>query len=191
MRNKLSFILLIVSLSLTQTLFAQVNFFTNDETDSLSTDFYQRNCKMTVLAVANVPSLQFGGSLFIHNDEDKISYFLDAKSNFGRRYVIDGVECNGEGTRQKEVSFVENSFNVGFGRGVKRNLLVYGGIGFIVKETKYDNEIENNYRYTVPNHDIWFNLVGGVVYVLKNNMSALVGLDIYDRSLTLGVGYTW
>ena len=191
MYKSLSYILLLVSIIVTQSVSAQVNFFTNEEADSSSTDFYLRNKKMTVYAIANVPSLQFGGSLFIHNNDDRISYFFEAKSNFGRRYVIEGEECYGEGTRQKEVSYTASAFNIGFGRGIKRNLLVYGGIGFIVKETRYDNEIENNYRYTVPNHDIWFNIVGGVGYVLNNNISALLGLDLYDRSVTLGVGYTW
>lgn len=191
MRIKGLIIYILGAILMSQTAFSQVNFFTDDETDTLSTNFYQRNKSITTLAVCNIPSLQVGASFFIHNAENRVSYYLELKSNFSRRYVIDGVECYGDGTREKEVAYNATNLNVGLARGFTRNWFIYGGVGVVVKHTSYENEVENNYRYTVPNNGVWFNLVGGVMYVLDNNFSASVGIDLYDRDVTLGLGYTW
>lgn len=191
MRQKYLLILLFAIFSCSQTAFCQVNFFTDDEADSLATNFYQRNKKVTALVVGNLPSFQVGAALFLHNEENRASYFFETKSNFNRRYVINGVECYGEGTRQKEVAYTTSSFTVGLGRGFTRNWFIYGGVGVVVKQTEFDNKVEDNYRYTVPNHGVWFNFVGGAMYVLDNDLSVLAALDLYDRSLTFGFGYSW
>ncbi|MCQ2959658.1 MAG: hypothetical protein MJ198_05645 [Bacteroidales bacterium] len=184
----LNFFILIL---LSQATFSQVNFFTDEETDSLATNFYQRNKQITTMIVGNLPSMQFGTALFIHNAEDKISYYVEAKSDFNRRYVIEGEECNGDGIRQKEVAYKTTSLNVGVARGFTRNWFIYAGAGFVLKNTEFENVVENNYRYNVPNNGVWFNMAAGTMYVFDNNFSALVGLDLYDRSVTIGLGYTW
>lgn len=182
---------LLTFVALSQTTWGQVNFFTNEEQDSLAKNFYERGEKITVLAVANIPSLQFGATTFIHNTENKASYFFEIKSNVNRRYVISGEELYADGFRQKEISYTTQSFNTGLARGFSRNWFVYGGFGVIVKHSKFDNQVEDNYRYHIPNQGVWLNIVGGAMYVANNKFSMLAGLDLYDKSITLGFGYTW
>ena len=171
--------------------YAQVNFFTADTEDSLATNFYQRGKQFSVLPVVNFPTLQTGFVCFLHNETDRASYYFEAKTNVCRRYVIEGEECYGEGTREKEVGYNTSSFNIGLGRGFTRNWFIYGGVGVVIKKTFYDNEVEDSYRYWVTNEGVWFNLVVGTMFVTNKNISALAGLDLYDRTVTIGVGYTW
>ncbi|MBR3980918.1 MAG: hypothetical protein IKJ98_07145 [Bacteroidales bacterium] len=185
------FLILLLFLGLAQLATAQENFFTDDSQDTLAKNFYQRNKRMTILPIVNVPSFQTGAVVMIHNNENRVSYYFEAKTNFSRYYVISGVECYGEGTREKKVSFTSTIFNVGVARGFTRNWFVYGAVGTVVKQTHFDNEVEDNYRYTVPNNGIWFNLAVGGMYVTDKNFSMLAGFDLYDRSVTLGIGYTF
>lgn len=189
--SQIKIILCFVLAAVSSELFAQVNFFTNETEDSLATNFYKRDKKLTALIVGNVPSLQFGAACFIHNADNRASYYLEAKSNFNRRYILEGEECNGEGVREKEVAYTTTSYNIGIGRGFTRNWFIYGGVGVVVKHTHYENEVEDNYRYWVTNDGVWFNIVGGAMYVTDKNFSILAGMDLYDRSVTLGFGYTW
>ena len=191
MKRKTFLFQLLAFIVLSQTAWGQVNFFTNEEQDSLAKNFYERGEKITVLAVTNVPSLQYGATTFIHNAENKTSYFFELKTNLSRRYVITGEELYGDGIRQKEVAYTTQSLNTGFARGFTRNWFVYGGFGVVIKNTKFDNQVEDNFRYHIPNNGVWFNIVGGAMYVANNNVSVLAGLDMYDRSITLGLGYTW
>ncbi|MBR5432906.1 MAG: hypothetical protein IK117_00550 [Bacteroidales bacterium] len=171
--------------------FSQVNFFTDDESDSLATNFYQRGKNVTTLLVANYPSMQFGTAFFIHNNENKASYFVEFKTNGSRRSKISGVECYGEGTREKEIAYTASTFNVGLGRGFTKNWFVYAGVGVVMKITDYENEVEDNYRYTVPYNDVWFNVAVGAMYVMDKNFSVMIGTDLYDRCVNVGLGYTW
>lgn len=175
---------------ISQLAFGQVNFFTDDSMDSLATNFYQRNKKATIVAIMNVPSLQVGAIGFIHNGENKASYFVELKSNFGRHYVVNGEECYGEGTRQKDLPYRTTSLNVGVSRGFTRNWFIYGGFGMVVKRTDFDNKIEDNYRYHIDNQGVWFNVAVGAMYVTDSDFSVLAGMDLYDRSVTLGIGYS-
>ncbi|MBP5723850.1 MAG: hypothetical protein J6X18_09810 [Bacteroidales bacterium] len=174
-----------------QMAFGQVNFFTNDDTDSLATGFYQRGKKITVLAAANYPTMQFGAAFFIHNNENKASYYVECKTNGSRRATISGVECHGEGTREKEIAFTATSFNVGLGRGITKNWFLYAGVGVVLKTTNYENEVEDNYRYTVPYNDVWLNIPLGAMYVIDKNFSIAIGTELYDRCINVGFGYTW
>lgn len=170
--------------------FSQINFFTNVEDDSLATNFYQRNKKATILVCSTIPSLQVGGVLFLHNADNRASYYFEMKTNGNRRYVITGSECGGDGVRQKEVAYTTSSVSVGLSRGFTKNWFIYGAVGVVVKNTHYDNQIEDNYRFPVPNEGLWFNIAGGTLYVADNNLSFLIGMDFYDRGVTLGLGYS-
>lgn len=190
MKKKALYIVFLIFAGM-QTALGQVNFFTNDESDSLAMHFYQRNKKVTVLGVANYPSMQFGTALFLHNNENKLSYFFEVKTNGSRRYIITGEECYGEATREKEVSYSATTFNVGLSQGFTKNWFAYVGLGVVLKTTDFENEIEDNFRYTVPYNDVWFNVAVGAMYVFDKNYAVMIGTDLYDRCVNVGIGYTW
>ncbi len=169
----------------------QVNFFTDDAQDSLATNFYQRNKRFSALVVSSLPTLQTGATVFIHNKENRSSYYVSLKSNFNRRYVVNGEECYGEGVRQKELAYTASSLNVGLARGFTRNWFIFAGFGMLVKQTHYSNVIEDNYRYHISNQGVWLDVAAGTMYVADNGLSLLAGMNLNDRSVTIGLGYTW
>ena len=96
MKSKTFLFQLLAFIVLSQTAWGQVNFFTKEEQDSLTKNFYERGERITVLAVANVPSLQCGAMVFFHDTENRASHFFEAKTNVSRRYVIVGEELHGD-----------------------------------------------------------------------------------------------
>lgn len=169
----------------------QVNFFTDDAQDSLATNFYQRDKRFSALVITSLPSLQTGAIGFIHNNENRSSYYVSVKTNGSRRYVVDGEECYGEGVRQKELAYTASSVNFGLARGFTRNWFLMGGLGMLVKRTNFTNKVEDNYRYHITNQGIWLDIFAGTMYVADNGLSLLAGMDLNDRSVTIGLGYTW
>lgn len=171
--------------------FSQINFFSADIDDSLSTDFYKRNNKITCIVLGNLPSKQVGASFFIHNPTNRISYYIDCKTNIEQRYVISGTEIGGTGIQQKKIPYRSINFNVGIARGITRNWFIYGATGIIAQRSYFENESSNAYSYSIPKHGMWYNVGFGGMYVSEMNLSIQAGMDIYDRSINFGIGYTW
>jgi hypothetical protein len=194
MKNQIinkSYLCIIVLLLLCQVGFSQINFFTTDADDSLTTDFYKRNKNVTALVLANVKNGQFGASFFVHNSTDRISYYVDCKTNFQTTYVIKGDEINGNGTAQKSVPYTSFSMNFGVARAFTRNTFVYASTGIVARKTYFENSVGSAYSFIIPNHGMWYNLGFGALYVTNKNFSLQAGVDLFDKSINLGLGYTF
>lgn len=184
------FIIALSLLLLTLSGFSQINFFTSDANDSLTTDFYKRNLKLTALVIGNIQSKDVGASFFIHNPDDRISYYFDFKTNLKSDYVISGTEINGNGIQQKIIPYRSFICNVGIARGFTRNWFIYGATGFVAKRSYFENSTTDTYSYNIPNHGMWYNLSLGAMYVSDNKISVQAGMDLYNKSINFGLGYT-
>lgn len=184
--------LLLLSIGLLSVLsgYAQFNFFTNQDDDSLSTDFYTRSLNYTALAIGNIKTYDVGFSLFIHNQTDRISWYFDCKTNTHSRYVITGTEIEGSGITQKKIPYRSLTCNIGIARAVTRNWFVYAAPGFVAQRSYYTNTVDAAYSYSIPKHGMWYNITCGGMYVSDNRISAQIGMDLYYKTIQIGLGYS-
>lgn len=177
---------LIVSLSSS----AQSFFFIEDLTDTASNDFYEYNKHFCVMYQANWPENLFGLSLFIHNEDQRLSYYVEFKTNYKDDYIIDG-EVIETGTKiQKRGSYSRYILGTGIGVPIRKNLMAYGNVGILYQKTLNDINPDrgNNFDYKDKTD---FHLGVGFLYVTKKGFSGLVGADLTTLTLNVGIGYSF
>lgn len=185
------YVALFVSMCCLQISYAQINFFTNQSDDSLTTDFYKRSLKTTAIVLGNSKTYDIGVSIFRHNSIDRISLYADFKINTQHRYVITGTEINGLGITQKKIPYRSFSCNIGIARAVTRNWFVYAAPGFVAQRSYFENTVGDAYSYTISKHGMWYNMTFGGLYVADNKLSVQAGMDIFNKNLQIGIGYTF
>ncbi|HON51791.1 MAG TPA: hypothetical protein P5243_00600 [Bacteroidales bacterium] len=171
--------------------FAQYNFFTAQTNDSLTTDFYKRSLRVTTIVLYQMNVHDIGASFFIHNSLDRISYYIECKTNLPGRYVITGNQLQGLGVSQMIVPYRSFSCNIGIARAVTRNWFVYAAPGFVAQRTYYTNTENSLFTYTIPKHGMWYTATFGGMYAANNKLSAQAGIDIFNKNLLVGIGYTF
>lgn len=171
---------------------AQINFFDSNEKDLATKDFYKRSVKYTVNAIISTPNLETGLSFFSHQPIDRVSYYFDFKTNIIGSYDITGEEINGTGIIQKKVRYRSATTNIGIGHGFTRNLVIYASLGMVAQKTyDFKNTIASGYNFFVSKHGLYPNYGIGLLYVDNSKWSGQFGIDLYDRSISFGCGYTW
>lgn len=171
--------------------FSQFNFFTSDTPDSTSKNFYSQNFSTTIVGVWNIKQKDAGITCLLHNQENKVSYYVSAKTNITSTYTISGNEINGTGIQQKLIPYRTLDFSVGIARGVTRNWILYIGNGFVAKRSYFENSTTDTYTYSIPHHGMWYNIHIGGMYVTNSKLTLMGGMDTYSRTINFGIGYTW
>jgi hypothetical protein len=180
--------------------FAQLNFFGADD-DALTKDFYKRSIRYTATAVCNLPKFNVGAAFLLHSPNNRISFYFDAKINTKQKYTIDGWKIDNVGHTQtpisKRVTYQYLLANVGIARAVTRNFILYAAVGVCAQNTNFtNNEItqETPYStqyYTIPRQGLQHNFGVGALYVTNKKFTLQLGMDLFDRSINTGIGYTW
>lgn len=176
------------------TSFAQLNFFGADD-DALTKDFYKRSMRYTATAVCNFPKFNVGAAFLLHSSSNRISFYFDAKINTKQEYTINGWEIdNIEQTQtpiSKRVSYQYLLANVGIARAVTRNFILYAAVGVVAQKTDFINTAGSGQNFTIPRQGVQHNFGVGVFYVTNKKFTFQLGMDLFDRSINTGIGYTW
>ncbi len=177
---------------LSATSFAQINFFGTDD-DAQTKDFYKRSMRYTATAVCNFPKFNIGAAFLLHSQQDRISFYFDAKVN-KRTYDIEGFEIDAEQNKLPITESVKYDYllaNIGIARGVTRNWIIYAAVGVVAQRTDLSNEIGSGRIFTIPRQGLQHNFGVGAFYVTDKKITIQLGMDLFDRSINTGIGYTW
>jgi len=189
--------------------FTQVNFFGADD-DAQTKDFYKRSMHYTAVAVCNFqkfpkfkedstfsfPEFNAGAAFLLHLPTNRISFYFDAKVNAKQQYKIYGTKIdNAEKTTtpvlDSVVSYQSLLANVGIARAVTRNWIIYAAVGVSAQNTNFKNKHESGQNFTIPRQGVRHNFGAGVLYVTDKKFTFQLGMDLLDRSINTGIGYTW
>lgn len=182
-------IFIITFCALATTSFAQQNFFGADD-DALTKDFYKRSMHYTATALCNFPKWNVGAAFMFHSPNDRISFYFDAKINAKQRYTIEGFENNTIAI-SKSVNYQSLLANVGIARAVTRNFILYAAVGVSAQKTDFKNSAGSGKNFEIPRQGLQHNFGIGVFYVTNKKLTFQLGMDLFDRSVNTGIGYTW
>lgn len=183
-------ILLLLLFAISLGVNAQTFFFVDKEVDSTSNDFYEYHKKFSVLYQINLPNNFYGVTLVLHNEEQRLSYYLEAKTNWQNTEIITGQEIDNTNNEiQKRVTFSEFKIGSGLAIPVLKNFLVYGNVGIRYIKTYRDYTPDRGYNFAYRN-EADLHVAAGVIYVSDKGLSLQCGLDIITKTLDFGIGFT-
>ena len=111
--------------------------------------------------------------------------------NAWRKETLSGNEITGEGIEQKIVPYSSYLLNVGLAYAFSAKTFVYGYVGSVYSYSSFKNKPGNDFVYRNIPSGITYNLGAGIAYVATNKISYLIGLQTYNRSVIVGLGYTF
>lgn len=186
------YVLFFLFIGICATGYAQ-DFFADEAEDTIPKKFYEQERSVSLFYTLGYPNDYVGFSAFIHNNKDKFSFYIGARTNVMEQYYVTGYTVDSSASVRQLSHFNQTTVTVGLGGAIKPDLLLYVALGTTYRYTSLNTQqyADRGVLFTNPKNKFSLACDAGLMYILPIGLSFQAGADIFNSKLVVGVGYTF
>lgn len=169
------------------------DFFADEAEDTIPKKFYEQERSLSLFYTLGYPNDNVGFTAVIHNTKDRFSYYASVRTNMWEQYFVTGYSVDSSSSVRQSTSFNQTTLTFGLGGAPLPNMLLFGALGATYRYTSLQTEqyADRGILFTNPKNKFALALDAGLMYITPFDISFLIGADVFNKKVLLGLGYAF